>query len=160
MPGATTERAYPYPLGPEPPDAQGDIQRLAEAIDVDVALVASMVPRPLPAVPTTVTSTPFTIPQDVVSRRYLINWGWWAWGMNVNGSMLIAMRTPGGAAIGEYNIPYAAGVSPVPTLSGYSAFGYDQPAGAPAVTLNAVIEGGNGPWQAQGYLLAVGYYLP
>lgn len=35
MPAATT-RGYPYPLGPDPIDVAGDIQALAEAIDLDV----------------------------------------------------------------------------------------------------------------------------
>jgi len=36
MPGATANRAYPYPLGADPIDIAGDIQRLADAVDVDM----------------------------------------------------------------------------------------------------------------------------
>ena len=35
MPGTTDCRAYPFPLGPEPVDVAGDIQRLADKIDDD-----------------------------------------------------------------------------------------------------------------------------
>ena len=37
MPGTTPIRGYPYPLDPDLIDVAGDIQRLAEAIDPDVA---------------------------------------------------------------------------------------------------------------------------
>ena len=40
MPGVTSPRNYPFPLGPEPIDIAGDIKRLAEAIDDDVNGVA------------------------------------------------------------------------------------------------------------------------
>lgn len=35
MPASTPNRNYPYPLGADPVDAAGDIQRLAEALDLD-----------------------------------------------------------------------------------------------------------------------------
>lgn len=37
MPGHTTNRGYPFPLDSEHIDVAGDVQRLAEAIDTDLA---------------------------------------------------------------------------------------------------------------------------
>jgi hypothetical protein len=42
MPGATS-RNYPYPLGPEPIDVAGDVERLARSIDTDTGNLASRV---------------------------------------------------------------------------------------------------------------------
>jgi hypothetical protein len=35
VPGTTTNRGYPYPLGADPIDIAGDIKKLADAIDLD-----------------------------------------------------------------------------------------------------------------------------
>jgi len=43
MPSTTVPRGYPYPLGNDPINVAGDIQALAEAIDDDVASIASLV---------------------------------------------------------------------------------------------------------------------
>lgn len=43
MPSTTVPRGYPYPLGNDPINVAGDIQALAEAIDDDVATIASLV---------------------------------------------------------------------------------------------------------------------
>jgi len=36
MPGATVNNQFPYPLGPDPIDTAGDIERLAKAIDLEI----------------------------------------------------------------------------------------------------------------------------
>lgn len=41
MPGTTPNRHYPYPLDTEGIDVAGDVQRLAEALDADMALAVS-----------------------------------------------------------------------------------------------------------------------
>jgi microcystin-dependent protein len=43
MPGQTANRGYPYPLGSDPIDAAGDIQRLAESLDADVSVASSSI---------------------------------------------------------------------------------------------------------------------
>ncbi|HKY45028.1 MAG TPA: hypothetical protein VJM50_18200 [Pyrinomonadaceae bacterium] len=48
MPATTPNRLYPYPLGGDPTDVPGDLQRLAEAIDDDVcALQNGLTGRPV-----------------------------------------------------------------------------------------------------------------
>jgi len=42
VPGSTTLRHYPYPVDTDPIDVAGDVQRLAEAVDTDVAAVSTV----------------------------------------------------------------------------------------------------------------------
>lgn len=44
MPAFTPNRNYPYPVPADPVDVPGDLQRLAEAIDLDVAGLTSSIP--------------------------------------------------------------------------------------------------------------------
>lgn len=66
MPGTTPNRGYPYPLPADPFDPAGDIQRLAEAIDLDVlALDNTIVQRPIAVVSSRVSQT---FPADVITE--------------------------------------------------------------------------------------------
>jgi len=44
MPGATPNRAYPYPVPADTTDIPGDIQRLAEAVDADLCDLTANIP--------------------------------------------------------------------------------------------------------------------
>lgn len=82
---ATTTRGYPYPVGGDPIDVAGDVQRLAQSIDTDVTAVASSGGAPIDAWP--VGSVYIAV--DAVSPA--VKFGGGTWVAFATGRMLIGI---------------------------------------------------------------------